>query len=67
MATRRRMRTGWFVIGALAGLTALEFWLSTAVGSALGFLAVTASAKAALIVTYFMHLAQVWRAGGGRE
>lgn len=61
------MRTGWIVIGALAVLTAVEFWLSTAVESALGFLVVTAIAKAALIVNYFMHLGQVWRVGGGEE
>lgn len=61
------MRTGWVVIGLLAGLTALEFWLSTAVSSALTFLVFTAVAKAALIVYYFMHLAQVWRSEGGEH
>lgn len=61
------MRIGWIVIAALAALTGLEFWLSTAVDSALGFLVLTAIAKAALIVRYFMHLGQVWRLRGGEE
>lgn len=65
--SKTRRRTGWIVIGALAALTGLEFWLSTAVQSALGYLVLTAFAKAALIVRYFMHLGQVWRARGGER
>ncbi len=65
--TARRMRTGWIVIAVLAALTGLEFWLSTAVDSALTYLVFTSLAKAALIVIYFMHLAQIWRADEGHE
>jgi heme/copper-type cytochrome/quinol oxidase subunit 4 len=63
----QRMRVGWIVIGILAALTALEFWMSVSVSPALPYLVATAFAKAALIAYYFMHVSQTWRAEGGHE
>lgn len=53
-------RRGAIVFAALAGLTAIEFWV--AVGGLTGtlpLLAVLALAKAAVIVEYYMHLRRV--------
>jgi hypothetical protein len=58
----RRLRVGWWVFGALAVLTGIEFWLSTAVRSALPYLVLTATIKAGLIMIYFMHVRQIWGA-----
>jgi heme/copper-type cytochrome/quinol oxidase subunit 4 len=49
------------VIAGLAALTAVEFWLSSAIQSALPYLTFIALVKAGLIVYYFMHVSQVWK------
>lgn len=57
-------RIGWRVIAALAVLTASEFALARTVHSSAALVALLtpfALAKAWLIVTYFMHVARVWR------
>lgn len=59
-----RKRIGWLVISALAVLTAVEFWLSSAIQPALPYLTVTAIVKAGLIIYYFMHLSQLWKQEG---
>lgn len=58
---RDRKRTGWLVIAGLAALTAVEFWLSSAVRPALPYLTFVALVKAGMIVYYFMHVSQVWK------
>ncbi len=60
-----KLRLGWIVIGGLAVLTALEYWIAVSVHSTpLPYLAVIALIKAWLIVQYFMHVAQLWRKEG---
>ncbi len=59
-----KLRLGWIVIGILAVLTAVEFWVAIAINSALLYLAVLALAKAGLIVQYFMHVNQLWHKEG---
>lgn len=57
-------RKGWIVFALLAVLTAVEFAVSIGLAGSLPYLAVIALAKAALIVVYFMRLADlgaVWR------
>ncbi len=63
----RRLRTGWLVFAGLAVLTAIEYVLSLSLRPNTPYLAVTALVKAGLIVAYFMHVAQLWRAEGGHE
>lgn len=60
MDKSKRIRIGWWVFIGLAALTAVEFWLSTAVRGTLPYLTVTAVLKGALIAVYFMHIAQIW-------
>lgn len=59
-----RVRVGWWVFAGLAVLTGIEFFISASVPSAFPYLVVTALVKAALIVVYFMHVAQLWNRGG---
>ncbi|MBI1794172.1 MAG: cytochrome C oxidase subunit IV family protein [Chloroflexi bacterium] len=51
---------GWLVLAALAALTAVEFWLSSATRPALPYLIIIAIVKAVLIVHYFMRISQLW-------
>ncbi|MBI2758912.1 MAG: cytochrome C oxidase subunit IV family protein [Chloroflexi bacterium] len=52
---------GWLVLAALAALTAVEFWLSSAIRpAALPYLIIIAIVKAVLIVHYFMRISQLW-------
>lgn len=57
-------RRGWIVFLILAGLTVLEFAVSSVLSSPLPYLAIIALAKAALIIASFMRLGDlgvVWR------
>jgi hypothetical protein len=55
-------RLGLQVIIALGALTAIEYALAVAMDSgATGPLMVLAIIKGALILYYFMHVAQLWR------
>lgn len=61
-----KLRLGWIVIGGLALLTAIEYWVAVSIHSnPLPYLAVIALVKAWLIVQYFMHVAQLWHGEGG--
>ncbi len=63
-----KLRLGWIVIAALGVLTIVEYWIAISVHSTpLPYLAVIALVKAWLIVQYFMHVAQLWRAGEGEH
>jgi cytochrome c oxidase subunit IV len=55
-------RQGIYVFVALALLTALEYWVSQAVGGRPTPLILIALVKAGLIVQYFMHIYRLWRA-----
>ena len=57
-----KLRIGWIVFIALAVLTALEIWISVTFTPALTYLLFTSVAKAALIVVYFMHVSETWKA-----
>ncbi len=61
-----RVRVGWIVFALLAGLTVVEFVISVFL-SANVLLALTATAKAVIIVYYFMHVAQLRRQEGHQE
>jgi len=54
-------RRGLVVFIILAVLTILEFLASTAMSSPNLILTLIALGKAYLIISYFMHLAQLWR------
>ena len=60
------LRRGIYVFAALAGLTALEFWLGTAQAPSI-FLWVIAILKAALVIVYFMHVGRLSKTQGGHE
>ncbi|RMF90286.1 MAG: hypothetical protein D6736_06970 [Nitrospinota bacterium] len=78
---RAKLRLGWIVAVALAVLTGLEYWIATAgpqvasgpaaemgqaaFGNVLPWLVLIALVKAWLIVQYFMHVSQLWRAEKG--
>ena len=47
-----------FVVLAL--LTALEFVIALALHGSIGLLLITGVAKAALIVTFYMHIKSLW-------
>jgi hypothetical protein len=55
-------RLGMMVLGGLALLTAVEFWIGAGGGSVV-FLFLIALVKAGLILQYFMHMAQLWGEG----
>lgn len=52
---------GWKVFIALAVLTAIEFGISIGLTNPLPALTAIALIKAWLIITYFMHIPQLWR------
>jgi len=58
---KARMRVGWNIIITLAVLTIVEFVISVYLKPSTPYLIVTALVKAWLIVSYFMHITQVWR------
>jgi cytochrome c oxidase subunit IV len=63
-----KLRLGWIVIGALAVLTAVEYWIAISVHSGtLPYLAVIGLVKAGLIVQYFMHVAHLWQGEEGEH
>lgn len=53
-------RIGWLSFFGLAALTVVEFWLSSAIQSALPYLTFIAIIKAILIIYYFMRVSQLW-------
>ncbi|MCH7705504.1 MAG: cytochrome C oxidase subunit IV family protein [Chloroflexi bacterium] len=56
------LRRGIVVLIALGVFTAIEYVIPLALDSgSMPFLVVIGLAKAALIVYYFMHVAQLWR------
>ena len=60
---RRNMRRGFFVISALAVITAIEFWVAVAFAGnieLLGLLLAIAAVKCWHIVDYFMHISRLW-------
>jgi heme/copper-type cytochrome/quinol oxidase subunit 4 len=60
---RRKMRKGFFVISALAVITAIEFWVAVAFAGnieLLGLLLAIAAVKCWFIVDYFMHISRLW-------
>ncbi len=58
-----RMRRGLWVLIGLALLTALEYWISVELQTGVvPYLVPIALVKGGLILQYFMHLAQLWRA-----
>ena len=56
-----RMRIGWITFIALGVLTIVEYFISLYIRPSTPYLIVTAVIKAWLIISYFMHIAQVWR------
>ena len=66
---RRNMRRGFFVISALAVITAVEFWVAVAFAGnigLLGLLLAIAAVKCWLILDYFMHIFRLWLPGEQR-
>lgn len=59
-ARRAAYRQGLLVLVGLAVLTALEFFVASALGGSIVFLFVLALAKAGLIVQYYMHVHMLW-------
>ena len=56
------LRKGLMVLIVLGALTAIEYVIAVAMESgAMAFLVVIGVVKAALILYYFMHIAQLWR------
>jgi hypothetical protein len=53
-------RLGVVTLIILAVLTAIEFWVSTAIGSTV-LLFIIALIKTAFIVQNFMHISRLWR------
>lgn len=62
-----RASIGWVVFFALAVFTAVEFGIGALVRPSAPYLTATALVKAALIVYYFMHVAQLWKREAGRR
>ena len=59
----KKNRRGLFVIGALAVITAVEFWCAWALAGnigLLGLLLAIAAVKCWLIVDHFMHIFRLW-------
>lgn len=54
-----RMRTGSIVFTALAILTLVEYWITTALDHAFIWLALIAVVKAWIILDSFMHIRQL--------
>ena len=55
------VRRGIIVFIALMVLTIVEYFVSVGLDSNLVLLFLIALVKAALIVTYFMHISRLWR------
>ena len=59
----KKNRRGFFVIAALAVITAVEFWVAVAfteISGLVGLLLAIALVKCWLIVDYFMHISRLW-------
>ena len=61
---RQAYRQGALVLVGLAVLTAIEFWIASALAGSAALLFVIALVKAGVIIQYYMHLNHVW---GGEE
>lgn len=57
----KEQRLGVIIFGALAMLTAVEFWIGVTLVNPGLYLAPIALVKAGLIIHYFMRLSQLWR------
>lgn len=58
---KARMRIGWVTFAALAALTIVEFAISVYLTPSTPYMIATSLIKAWLIISYFMHLTQIWR------
>jgi len=58
---KARMRIGWNTFAALAGLTIIEFVISVYLKPSTPYLIATSLIKAWLIISYFMHVNQIWQ------
>ena len=58
---KARMRVGWVTFAALAVLTIVEFVVSVYLKPSTPYLIVTSLIKAWLIISYFMHVNQIWQ------
>ncbi len=61
----KQNRRGLFVIGALAVITAVEFWVALTFAGDVGLMVLLfaiAAIKCWLIVDHFMHITGLWRA-----
>lgn len=56
----QKLRVGWLVAFGLAVATVAEYFVAVELAQPLVPLAIIALIKAWLIVTYFMHLPQLW-------
>lgn len=57
---REKLRLGWLVALGLAVATVVEYVVAVELARPLVPLAIVALIKAWLIVTYFMHITQLW-------
>ena len=55
-----KFRVGWIVGAVLAVLTIVEYIIAVEVTGNLPWLLIMAVVKAWLIVSYFMHVGQIW-------
>ena len=65
VSPKRRLRLGYFVFSALAGIKIAEYSISQIVR--IGdwpYLAILAMFSAWLLIYYFKHIHQLWRSGG---
>lgn len=58
---KTRMRIGWSTFAVLAVLTIAEFAISVYLTPSTPYLIATSLIKAWLIISYFMHVNQIWR------
>lgn len=58
---KARMRVGWITFTALTVLTIVEFVISMYLKPSTPYLIATSLIKAWLIVSYFMHVTQIWQ------
>lgn len=63
---KKAYRLGVNTLLILAVLTAVEYWVGVASGSAV-WLFILALLKAAIIVQNFMHIARLWQTPGREE
>lgn len=64
---KARMRVGWITFTALAVLTIVEFVISVYLTPSTPYLIATSLIKAWLIISYFMHVNQIWQSEDDHE